>query len=258
MQKEKAQLSQNKGNFLEFFYILTNVFPVKGYFFIILWILQWLIVLAPPFMEIFDQTQLNGLSKFFSYFSILSYLQSLQNFKIISYMMFAVIQLAFILIGIKVLKFKFQTSTSANQIEFKFYHLAFIASGTVLLPINTDLLAYCIKSSFLYEKYPSYKNFSLEYLSANASAYTLIILLSICLIQNLFMAIINIIFCQDRSILNKLFWSPSNWYADLTMVIIHLFTRCYFVIIPNVFLNLVKFKKDECSDNDNSSIDMVI
>jgi len=235
MKRQERSIFNTNGNLFEFFYLLTNISPAKGYLFIILWMFQWIILFAAPFMEIFDQTEAKFLAKFFLNFSILSHIRDSFDFKIISYILFTIIFLAFALIGYYVIKCRPNQKIRINEIILKISHIFLMATGTVLLPINTDLLAFCIKSIILNDKYPKYKSISTEFLPANASTYALISVLSISVILNLFMAIINILFCQDRSILNKLFWSPSKIYADLTMLFIHIFGRCYFILVSDVF-----------------------
>jgi len=221
----------------EFFYMLTNVERGYGYLYIVSWLLQWLIILTPPFMEILENIKPDYMLTFFKQFSILSYISDLFLLEVIVYSFNTImlIVMAFMCYSLFQCRSNFYPDQQ-QTLKFRIFHAFFIASGTFLLPLNTDLIAFCIKPFISQEPYPSYRSISLKIEPHSSSTYLLISLLALDFAFNLFLAIINALFCQDRSVLGRFFWTPTRPYCEIVMIIIHILTRCYFIFIPDVFL----------------------
>lgn len=244
MDKAKATTQNANNRIYEFFYALIYVSSAPIYFYIIFWTLGWLIMLTPLFLEISSKSDNDIVISFFQYFNIWTYISDQFYLNILTYSLFSICQVI-ILLGLysayncdKVDKSSYEDFTQRHdqfQIKFSVFHNFLLLCTTILLQIETELLAFTIKVIFLSNQLASYKNVKIITSPLNTDIYVLIVLNCICFAELIFLSILNILFCQDRSLLKRFFWTSNTTYCDFSMLLIQIVTHFYFIFIPDVF-----------------------
>jgi len=225
----------------EFFYNLTYVSSIPTFLFIAFWLIQYAMLMTPSILLIFYNTQWSTATNFIQYFSILSYIQYKSGIEFATYFIFAIIQIFYILCAIQLIRCKFNIScidkNDKYSLIYQAIHLIFILCSTSLLQASLDLLIFLANyiNTENSSHYAPYKNISQNINLSNSEVYILLILASFSTVQILFAAIINSLFCQDRSLKQQLIWSPNAFYNDLLMLLCQIFTRIYFVLFDDVF-----------------------
>jgi len=236
----KANNKRNGGShsLCQFFYGIVYSSYAPTYIYTIFWLIQYFSLLSPSMLYILYEAEISSVRTFFEYFNILTYINNETTFSAVSYGLFIIIQL-FLINSAYLLYWNYTKGreTNENQInrqilfQYMALHIFFIVSHTILLQINTDLLHFLSKSLYFDYKISEYKNYTIMFDNPNPATYLNFAFLIISGLELIFINIIYSIFCQDRSLLNKLFWSPNVPYSDFIMILIQISTRSFFIFI---------------------------
>jgi len=223
----------------EFFYNMVFTVHIPGSLYIILWLVQYFELLSSATLYIFYEAQADAVYKFFKFFNLMSALNTESYYQGISYGLFAIVQIA-VLIALYLIysiRKKGQTlelkksSKMQSLVLYELLQVFSVASNTVLLQMNTDLLGFTIRELFYEKQFSNYNGISLIINEPTSSHYALLVLLSISLFELIAINTLNILLCQDRSLLQKLFWSPNVTYTDFLMMFIQIFARSTFILV---------------------------
>jgi len=244
MDAKKTNIPNSQSKIFEFFYAVIHVFSVPRYFFLIFWALQWLLIISHLLLEIFSKAGNGAVESFCQSFNIWIYIPDQLYFQIFTYCIFGLTQI-FILLGIYAI-YKCGKSgaySNGNAVEsnsqfpilFSLFHIFLMLCSTVLLQIGTELLAFTIKSLAVSDKLSSYKNIKFTTFDNNTVLYLMLALNSINFIELVMLYVINVLLCQDRSLLRKFFWTSNMTYCDLMMLFMQIASHFYFVMVYDVF-----------------------
>jgi len=237
----KASIQKNAimDTLFEFFYNLVFTVHTPGYLYVMLWLLQYFALLSSAMLYIYYEAKAESLYKFFKFFNIMSDLNTDDYYQGFSYGLFVIVQIAMLIASYliylirkngQILELK-KSSKMQSLLLYEFLQIFGVASNTVLLQVNTDLLGFTIRELFYEKHFSNYKGILLIIKRPVSSHYALLVLLSISFLELTAINILNILLCQDRSLLQKLFWSPNVAYTDFLMMFIQIFTRSIFILI---------------------------
>jgi len=251
MDIKKTSIKNSQSRIFEFFYTLIHVFSAPRYFFLIFWAFQWLLIISPLLLGIFSKARNGTIESFCQSFNIWTYIPDQFYFKIFTYCIFGLTQV-FISFGNYILYKCGNAGSSSNEktsesksqfsILFSLSHVFLMLCSTILLQIETNLLVFTIRSLSMSDKFCSYKNIKFDSFDSSTITYLMLTLNSITFIELIILYVINILLCQDRSILKKFFWTSNMTYCDFMMLIMQIITHFYFVMVYDVFFFIKEIK----------------
>ncbi|MDR3547260.1 MAG: PAS domain S-box protein [Candidatus Pacebacteria bacterium] len=219
----------------EFFFQLVYVSPISDAVFLLLWLLEKLLVLAPSVMLIFHDTEWDKVSGVARYFLPITYCQSAEAFSVFCYAFFGVVQFGILLSLGRFFLTKYRLTSGLHYSEYSFLsqcvHFFIVFSAKVLLQVCASLLFYVISSFWNNYEYGDYKEIYPGMVDTVGTRYTLAALLAVASLELLVISLVHSLFCQDSSVRNTVPWSPNTFYVDFLMIVVQLLVHANFVLI---------------------------
>ncbi len=200
----------------EFLFQLTCVSPASNSWLGFCFLAGKMLALSQPLMLILYGTTYSSYSDIASYLTIATYFSSYPAFYAFCYILFVLVQLfaGFTVQQFLRLRRKMRKSQPLDSAGYQFVHAFLAASAKVLPHIVVPAAGFAV-ASVLGVGYAGFKHLMKSPVQPEAQLYVCVALMAIASVEVVAAAVCFLVFCQDRSIMGRSFWSADTWYHSV-------------------------------------------
>ncbi len=197
----------------EFLFQLTCLSPSSNSWLGFCFLAGKMLALSQPLMLISYGTTYSSYSDLASYLTVMTYFSTYPPFYTFCYILFALVQLfsGFTVQQLLRLRRKMRKSQPLESAGYQFVHGFLAVSAKVLPHIVIPASGFAV-ASVLGEDYAGFKHLMKSPDQPEVQLYVCVALMTIASVEVVAAAVCFLVFCQDRSIIGRSFWSADTWY----------------------------------------------
>jgi len=220
--------------FNELFFQISDELLVSNILFPILWALEKVLLFSLVISPILYKANWVSTEDVISYMSIARNYDKLYKLKIVLYTLFGIIFITVTCTLWRLIVIYCNHKKSSNELKIRWVsqilHIVALCCSKLFLLLIGEIVGCLINITIKGNDFNEYTHIDIEEPNNKAELYVALVLSVVCLVEIAIISIVYSLFIQRRSICNASIWTNNNWYADIYMIIMQLYTSLSFPI----------------------------